>query len=186
MADNPHGMAHAGATPFFRRAVPPDQDGFLRHIAAQREALAAARAGGGGERALIEAAGTLGSALFQQAGSEAEAAALLDEALALSRQLGDRATEIDGLLGLGTALQYLGERARAVALFHEGLALCEAAGLGAQEHFLLHHLGRCLVEMGRITEARAAFERALELRKPLGHRRFIDSTQGALDDIAKL
>jgi tetratricopeptide (TPR) repeat protein len=178
MTDSAHG-------PFFRRAVPPDQEAFLNHIEKQRAALAESRAGSD-EAALIDAAGTLGSALFMQPGSEAEAAALLEEALALSRERGDRATEIDGLLGLATARQYLGERALAVTLFQEGLRLCGETGIRTQENFLLHHLGRCYVEMGRIAEAKAAFATALELRKALGNRRFIDSTQAALADIAKM
>ncbi|MEI9991805.1 MAG: tetratricopeptide repeat protein [Rhizomicrobium sp.] len=136
--------------------------------------------------ALIEAAGELGSALFMQEGREAEAAALLEEALALSRAQGDRATEIDGLLGLATARQYLGERDAAVALFEEGLRLCAETGFREQENFLLHHLGRCLVEMGRRDEARAAFEKALVLRRAIGNERFFASTQAALDDLAKM
>ncbi|MEJ0028448.1 MAG: tetratricopeptide repeat protein [Rhizomicrobium sp.] len=178
MADNPDG-------PFFRRAVPPDREAFLGYIETQRAALAAARAGSD-DAALIETAGSLGSALFMQEGSEAEAAVLLEEALALSRARGDRATEIDGLLGLGTARQYLGEREAAVALFDEGLRLCAETGIDGQENFLLHHLGRCLVELGRIGEARAAFEKALVLRRAIGNARFIRSTEQALEALARL
>ncbi|HUO98278.1 MAG TPA: tetratricopeptide repeat protein [Rhizomicrobium sp.] len=171
--------------PFFRRAVPPDRTAFLAEIERRRAALAEARAAGDGA-AVRDAAGGLGSMLFWIEGSEGEAAALLSEALALSRAQGDRTTEIDGLLGLGTAVQYLGERERSVALFEEGLALCAASGIRGQEHFLLHHLGRCLVEMGRIEAARTAFEKALAIRKTLGDPRFLGSTQAALDDIAKM
>lgn len=171
--------------PTFRRAVPPDRDAFLKYIETQRAALAAARAGGD-EGAILNAAGTLGSALFMEPGCEGEAAILLEEALALSRKRGDRAREIDGLLGLGTAVQYLGERARAVALFEDGLRLCAETGIRGQENFLLHHLGRCLVEMGRLDEARAAFEAALALREAMGVPRFIESTKGALAELAEM
>lgn len=177
MADNPHG-------PFFRRAVPSDRAAFLNAIEAARATLPQARANGS-DAALIMAAGTLGSLLFQEPGCEAEAATLLEEALALARKTGDRLTEIDGLLGLGTAIQYLGRREEAIARFEEGLRLVAATGIRAQEHFLLHHMGRCLVEMGRIAYARAAFEQALAIRKTLGHPRFIASTEGALADIAE-
>lgn len=183
MTNNAHGRAHAVATPF-RRAVPPDREAFLTHIETRRAALTTAR--GGDEAALIDALGELGSALFMEPGCEAEAATLLEEALALSRARGDKATEIDGLLGLGTARQYLGERELAERLFREGLLLCDETGLRAQEDFLLHHLGRCLVEMGHTQEAREVFEKALALRQALGNQRFIDSTQGALDEIAKM
>jgi tetratricopeptide (TPR) repeat protein len=173
MADNPHG-------PFFRRAAPPKDA--ETQIDALRHALAQARKGTD-EHALIDALGHLGFLLTMTA-QEAQAAPLLEEALGLSRRIGDRATEIDGLLALGTARQYLNERELAVRLFHEGLARVEESGLRAQENFLLHHLGRCLVELGRIDEARAAFEKALVIRKALGERRFIESTQGALAEIA--
>jgi len=179
MADNPHG-------PFFRRAVPPDREAFLQYIEDCRVALDKVRARGGDDMALIMAAGELGSALFMQEGSEAAAATLLEEALALSRKQGDRATEIDGLLGLATARQYLGARDAALAMFEAGLRLCDETGIREQEHFLLHHMGRCLVEMGRIDEARAAFEKALVLRRAAGNARFIASTQGALEELAKL
>ncbi|MBS0469872.1 MAG: tetratricopeptide repeat protein [Proteobacteria bacterium] len=169
--------------PTFRRAVPPDRDAFLNHIAAGRAALAAARASGD-ERAILHAAGALGSALFMEPGSEAEAATLLEEALALSRKRGDRATEIDGLLGLATAIQYLGERTRAIALFEEGLRLCAESGIRDKEHFLLHHLGRCLVEVGRRGDARSAFERALVLREAMPQ--FAASTRAALAELAEM
>ncbi|MEI9886039.1 MAG: tetratricopeptide repeat protein [Rhizomicrobium sp.] len=177
-------MTDKAPGPTFRRAVPPDMPAHLAQIEAQRAVLARARAGSS-EAALIDAAGSLGFSLFI-AGQEAEAAPLLEEALALSRKTGDVRTEIDGLLGLGTAVQYLGAWARSVALFREGLRLCDASGFREQENFLLHHLGRCYVEMGRIAEAKAAFEQALALRKAIGAQRFIDATQAALDDIAAL
>ena len=174
MTDNPHG-------PFFRRHVPPDPDGLRAEIARQRVALA----GADGDAARLEALGRLGFALFM-IGDEREAAPLLDEALALARSRGDRKTEIEVLLGLGTARQYLGARDLAQRLFAEGLTLCAASGIREQEHFLLHHQGRCHVEQGRIAEARAAFERALAIRKTLENKRYMNFTQAALDDIAAL
>jgi tetratricopeptide (TPR) repeat protein len=171
--------------PTFRRAVPPDRDAFLKHVAACRAALTAARAGGD-ERTILHAAGALGSALFMEPGCEAEAAALLEEALALARKRGDRAREIDGLLGLATAVQYLGERTRSIALFEEGLRLCAETGIGEKEHFLQHHLGRCLVEVGRRAEARAAFERALVLREALPTPQLAASTRAALAELAEM
>ena len=179
MGDNPHG-------PFFRRAVPPDREAFLHYIDERRAALAQVRQAGSGGMALIDAAGQLGSVLFMQEGSEAEAAALLEEALVLSRKLGDKATEIDGLLGLATARQYLGERDAALAMFEDGLRLCAETGIRGQENFLLHHMGRCLVEMGRTDEERAAFEKALVLRQEIGNPRFIQSTEGALAELARM
>lgn len=176
-------MSEKAHGPFFRRAVPPDRAAHLAEIERRRGVLNKARASGDAT-AIGDAAGEVGWLLFWIEGSEGEAAALLEEALAAARARSDRGAEIAWLLGLGTAIQYLGERERTVALFEEALALCEATGIREQEHFLWHHLGRCLVEMGRIDDARAAFEKALALRKTLGNQRFIDSSEAALRDIA--
>src|ERR1700731_3898397 len=51
---------------------------------------------------------------------EAEAAAHLETALAMARQLGERDQEISALLHLGTARQYLGQPEEAQALFQAG------------------------------------------------------------------
>lgn len=167
--------------PFFRRAVPPDRAAHLAEIERRRGVLAQARASGDAG-AIGEAAGETGWLLFWIEGSEGEAAALLEEALAGARARGDRKAEIAWLLGLGTAVQYLGERERTVALFHEALALCDATGIREQEHFLWHHLGRCLVEMGRVEEAKAAFEKALAIRETMPGR-FAENTRAALADM---
>jgi tetratricopeptide (TPR) repeat protein len=155
--------------------VPPDLQRLRAEIARQRENLAAAR-GVGDEAAQLESLGSLGFALFT-AGHEAEAAPLLDEALSLARRRRNRKAEIEAMLGLGTARQYLGERRLAQQLFGEALMLCAETGIREQEHFLLHHRARCYVEQGEIAKAREAF------RKALGNRRFIESTQAALDAI---
>ncbi len=165
---------------FFRRHVPPDPAGLRADIARQRGLIEAARAAGDGA-AELEAMTALGHELFM-AGEEAEAAPLLDAALVLARD--NPKAQIEVLLGLATARQYLGARELAQSLFAAALALCETSGVREQEHFLLHHRGRCYVEQGRIGEARAAFEQALAIRKTLGNRRFIESSQAALDDIA--
>jgi tetratricopeptide (TPR) repeat protein len=167
---------------FFRRYVPPDPKGLDVEIASRREQLARERLTAN-EAAQLEHSIALGFALFVS-GNELEAAPLLDEALAIARRRNDRKSEIEALLGLGTARQYLGARELAQRLFNEGLILCESSGLHEQEHFLLHHQGRCYVEQGRISEARPCFEKALELRKALGDQRLIDSSRMALADIA--
>jgi tetratricopeptide (TPR) repeat protein len=180
-----HALTESGAHgPFFRRYAPPDPDELCAEIARERENLAAARARGD-EAAELESATALGHELFI-AGSEAQAAPLLDEALVLARRRGDTKAEIAVLLGLATARQYLGERELAQRLFEQGLQLCASSGIREQEHFLLHHQGRCFVEQGKIAQARAAFEKALAIRKALGNKRFVDSSQAALDDIAAM
>jgi tetratricopeptide (TPR) repeat protein len=167
---------------FFRRYVPPDRNGLDVEIASRREQLARERLTAN-EAAQLEHSIALGFALFMS-GNEFEAAPLLDEALALARLRNDSKSEIEALLGLATARQYLGARELAQKLFNEGLILCETSGLHEQEHFLLHHQGRCYVEQGRISEARTCFEKALELREALGDQRLIDSSRAALAEMA--
>jgi tetratricopeptide (TPR) repeat protein len=177
-------MSGANQAGTFRRHVPPDPQKLRAEIARQRERLAAAR-GAPDEAAQLDALSHLGFALLM-AGHEAEAAPLLDEALAMARRRRDRKTEIEVMLGLGTARQYLEERRLAQQLFGEALMLCAETGIREQEHFLLHHRGRCYVEQGEIAKAREAFGKALAIRKALGNQRFIDSTQAALDEIGHL
>ncbi len=69
---------------------------------------------------ILDALLRLGSNLIP-IGHETEAAAHLEAALALARQLGERDQEISALLHLGTARQHLGERERAQVLFQAGL-----------------------------------------------------------------
>ena len=169
----PHG-------PFFMRHVPPDMDGLLADIVRQRALIADARAAGS-KAGELEAMTALGHELFMS-GQEIEAAPQLDAALVLARKRGDERGEIEVLLGLATARQYLGERELAQRLFGEALALCESSGIREQEHFLLHHRGRCYVEQGLLPEAKAAFEAALTIRKGLENKRFMNSSQAALAD----
>ncbi len=116
---------------------------------------------------------------------EAEAIVHLEAALAISRASGDRAHEIEALLHLATAHQYLGECEAALSLFNEGLAVAAQTGIGDQVHFLLHHRGRCEVEMKRYNEARQSFEAALKLREALGDVRMIESSRAALEEISE-
>jgi tetratricopeptide (TPR) repeat protein len=117
---------------------------------------------------------------------EAEAVVHLEAALAICRALGDHAHEIEVLLHLATALQYLGEREAARSLFNEGIGLAAQTGIGGQVHFRLHHRGRCEVEMERFPEARQSFEAALKLREKLGDERMMESSRAALEEIGRL
>ncbi len=103
----------------------------------------------------------------------------------LARELRDVPVEIETLLHLATARQYLGERVLAQSLFERALDRSRVSGIDAFVHFILHHQGRCFAELGSIEAARGCFERALSLRRKLGDPRFIRSTEAALDDLAE-
>jgi tetratricopeptide (TPR) repeat protein len=169
---------------FFRRFHPEDPGEVGRQIEADRGRLTAIRASGDRQTEMSICLG-MGFGLYIT-GAEAEAAPVLDRALALARALGDRAVEIEALLHLATARQYLGERVLAQSLFREALERSSAYGIDTFEHFILHHQGRCFAEQAMIADARACFTRALALRVTLGMERFIRSSKAALDELATL
>lgn len=164
--------------PFFRRFLAEDRDTTLREIAADRTRLAEARRSGDLPAEMVISIG-IGFGLYVTA-NEVEAVPMLDSALVLARQLGDQQAEIETLLHLATARQYLGERRLAQELFQEALDRSETYGIAEFTHFILHHRGRCYVEQGMLDDARRAFEQALALRELLGNPRFIQSSRAAL------
>jgi tetratricopeptide (TPR) repeat protein len=172
------------AEEFFQRYRSDDPVALARRIAEDRSRLAAARAAGD---AACELAASCGLGLnLTIAGDEQGAAAILEVALPLARRLGDKVREVEALLSLATARQYLGERATAQALFQQALDRARAGQVTQFEHFILHHRGRCYVEQGEIAAARQCFIAALALRQALGEPRFIASTERALAAIASL
>ena len=163
---------------FFQRYRASDPDALARQIAEDRSRLAAARAAGD---AVTELAASCRLGLnLTIAGDERGAVEILDAALALSRRLGDKAREVEALLSLATARQYLGERPAAQTLFEDALDRARAGKVTEFEHFVLHHRGRCYVEQGDIAAARSCFVEALALRHALGEPRFIAATERAL------
>jgi hypothetical protein len=166
------------AEEFFQRYRASDPEALTRRIAEDRARLAAARAGGD---AATELAASCGLGLnLTIAGDERGAAEILGVALVLARRLGDKVREVEALLSLATARQYLAERDAAQMLFQEALDLARAGKVTQFEHFILHHRGRCHVEQGEIAAARLCFVEALALRRALGEQRFIASTERAL------
>jgi tetratricopeptide (TPR) repeat protein len=163
---------------FFQRVRASDPEALARRIAEDRSRLAVARAAGDAASELAAACG-LGLNLTI-AGDEQGAAEILDVALPLARRLGDKVREVEALLSLATARQYLGERATAQALFLEALERARADKVAQFEHFILHHRGRCYVEQGEIAAARQCFVAALALRQALGEQHYIASTERAL------
>jgi HTH-type transcriptional regulator, pleiotropic regulator of extracellular virulence genes len=168
--------------PFFRRFRAEDPAAIAREIGADLLRLAEAQRTGDEAAELMISTG-IGFGYYIT-GGEASAAPHLDRALALARRLEDRRAEIEVLLHLATARQYLGERTLAQSLFEAALARSEASGITEFDHFILHHQGRCHAEQGQLAEARRCFERALALREKLGDPYRIKGTQAALDELA--
>jgi tetratricopeptide (TPR) repeat protein len=95
---------------------------------------------------------------------------LFERALAIRRQLGDRAGVAESLLHLGWAHQVLrGEPDVAIPMFREALALAEPDGDVHVRSELHRHIGfHLLVNDRRPEEALAYFETSLELWRSLG------------------
>jgi tetratricopeptide (TPR) repeat protein len=122
----------------------------------------------GDERALADALYDLSFIYLVPSAGLDEGEAMLRQALALFRKIGDRAGEAKVLWGL--AIQYMGRRLwdpadeilpRVVDAFRE---LDNRFGLG----WALHNLGVLRVRQGRADEARAPFVEALELFRAAG------------------
>jgi tetratricopeptide (TPR) repeat protein len=163
---------------FFQRYRASDPDALARSIAQQRVQLAAAQAAGDRTKEAAIACRLGGDLTI--AGEEEAAAEILDVAVMLARRLGDAVLVVEALLNLATARQYLGDHASAQVLFQDALDRARATEAARFTHFILHHRGRCYVEQGETAAARRCFIEALALRKALGEKRFIDSTQRAL------
>ncbi len=168
----------AARHPFFQRYQSPDPEALARQVQQDHEQLAQARLAQD-EQAQLELLTSIGSRTTIL-GKEDEALPFIEQALALARRRADKPLEIENLLNLATAQQYLDRRDLAQTLFQEALEQGQASEVQEYEHFVWHHRGRCYVEQVKIAEARASFEQALALREALGEQRFIDSTRRAL------
>ena len=164
--------------PFFQRFRWNDAAALARELDDTRAAHATARATGD-LPAEVDNACRLGNALIA-ADREAEAAELLEDALAKARTLSQPEPQAWVLLYLATARQYLGERPLAQTLFQRALDLAAAHGLREVEHYTLHHRGRCYAEQRDVERARAAFEAALKIRLELGEPRAERSRQALI------
>jgi tetratricopeptide (TPR) repeat protein len=169
--------------PFFRRfrLSGEDLDEAIAEVGADRETLEEISQTAD-PQAIMTAHLRLGANLIPL-GHEAEAAHHLETALELARQRDEAGPQIEALLQLGTARQYLGDRETAQELFQLGIYLSQQSGISDHVHFLLHHRGRCYVEQRRPDLARRCFEQALVIREQLGDERFIASTRAALEEL---
>jgi tetratricopeptide (TPR) repeat protein len=168
---NPHG-------PFFLRFDWSNEAELPREIEKASADLAKARKAGDLVRQL-KVASVLGS-MLTTARQEEAAVGLLEWALPLAYELGDKQQEAGVLLNLATARQYLGQRDEAQVLFQQAFELALDENLPELEAFIQHHRGRCHAEQGKTGEARLCFERALHIRKQIGSERAANS-QKALD-----
>jgi predicted ATPase/class 3 adenylate cyclase len=117
-------------------------------------------------RAYAEAAWIMGGE--GGAGDAPRARRMLEEALAIYRELGDVAGEGNILWALGSFHFFANEMPEAEATYREALALHRAGGNRTMEAWSLHMLALALVSQQRAAEAKAAAHEALTYFKEAG------------------
>jgi predicted ATPase/class 3 adenylate cyclase len=117
-------------------------------------------------RAYAEAAWIMGGE--GGAGDAPKARAMLEEALAIYRDLGDVAGEGNILWALGSFHFFAGKMPEAEATYREALALHRSGGNRTMEAWSLHMLALALVSQKRSAEAKAAAREALTYFKEAG------------------
>lgn len=95
---------------------------------------------------------------------------LLEESLALRREVGDRALIAASLMSLGQVARAEGNRASARALLEEGMAIYRELGDRAGIAASLVHLGRVAHEQDDYGTARCLYEQSLAIERQLGNQ----------------
>ncbi|NCC30907.1 MAG: tetratricopeptide repeat protein [Chloroflexia bacterium] len=113
---------------------------------------------------VLSGAGVLANAQ----GDHERAAALLEEALRLQRNLDDPATLAFVVTNLGIAVLQQGDYLRAIALFEESLALRRTLGDPVSIASSLNNLGLLTLYQGEFDRAESFFEETIMLRRSLG------------------
>jgi predicted ATPase/transcriptional regulator with XRE-family HTH domain/Tfp pilus assembly protein PilF len=104
-------------------------------------------------------------------GDYARATVLLEESLALSRDLNDKPAMVDSLVNLGIVAYEQGEYARAMVLHEESLALCSELGDKRDIAYSLINLGIVAYEQGDYARATVLLEESLALSRGLNDKR---------------
>jgi len=100
----------------------------------------------------------------------AAAETLVETALALAREAGNRSLEAGALNNLSTYVADHGDFARAHRLLEEAVAINHELGNREWESINLGNIGELFIEQGDLASAQAPLERALALGRELGGR----------------
>ncbi len=101
------------------------------------------------------------------------ALALLEESLAVSRELGDRPGIALSLNSLGRLAWFQGDFVRAAAFYNESLGLFRELGARDRISILLNNLGVLAISRGEFGVARSCLEESLAISRQLGEKQFI-------------
>ena len=101
------------------------------------------------------------SSLYARLGEREKALDHAEKALSLSR--GDKNTEAQVMVNVGTAYYKLGDIERALALYKEPLSYWHNVGYTRSEAIALRHIAIALRDLGRLNEARVNIEKSIAL-----------------------
>ena len=113
----------------------------------------------------------------------ATALARLEEALALSRELGDHPGMIAALRNLGATYHQIGDYHRALALLEEARSLMRGTGDHYDVAANLGNLGGLLSDMGELQRAQSLLEECLAMGRAIGNRFTISRGLWLLGDV---
>ncbi len=116
-------------------------------------------------------------------GEITQAQALVQEALTLAREVGDRVLEAGALNNLSNIVGDRGNFAEAQALLERAVAINRELGNHVWETINLRNLGYLFISQRDFTAARAPLERALSLSREIGNRTL---EAGALSNLGLL
>jgi predicted ATPase/class 3 adenylate cyclase/Tfp pilus assembly protein PilF len=108
---------------------------------------------------------------YRRAGRSDEAATGFEQALAPSREIGDRRREAGILVTFGNLRRDQGRMGDSRAHLEASLAIAREVGNRRLEGNLIGNLGILHAVQGRLEEARAHFEQALAIHREVGNRR---------------
>ncbi len=117
-------------------------------------------------------------------GDYPSARAMLEESLALSREIGDKSGIAHSLNNLGLVAMEQGDYSSARALYEESLALRRELGDKWGIANSLGNLGLVAMEQGDYTAARALHSKSLALRMDLGEKKGIAAYLAGLGGVA--
>jgi len=112
-----------------------------------------------------------GQDLYKKAGSRADiekAVQKFEQALVISRKLGEEKEESNCLNEIGNAYHYWGQYAKALDYYEKSLEIRQKVGDVKGEGVTLNEIGSIYSTLGKYTKALEYYEKSLEIRQKMG------------------
>jgi tetratricopeptide (TPR) repeat protein len=119
---------------------------------------------------------------YRSLGEFTKAIEVLEQALAIAREMSDRGGEATDLGHLGNCYYDLGQIPRAIDLYEQALAIAWEVGNRASEAKHLGNLGNCYSDLGQISRAIDLYEQALAIERDTGDRQGEANHVGSLGE----